>query len=178
MRAYFKKIIFDLYLYVGNRQDNKMTDDEIERLLDALERVSKLYSYIPEDKQKEIIDAQLIADKDYQNINARLISKWLEQNGKVYFQQECHVPHESNAEPLTGQAREQAIQMFLTAVQNAGDNFTEAFKPKGSGTRMRENMGVQRFEVKGLEIYAKSQEEAERIYSESVAPESEADTKP
>lgn len=176
MREFYKNILLELYLYCGNRQFEKLTDAEVEKLCDILEKVSKIYSYIPEEKQKEIIETQLLKDTNYQNINARLISSWFEQNGKMYFSQDCHKPAESNVEPLTGEAREQAINMYLTALRNADENFTQAIKPKGSGTRLRESMGVQPFVVEGLEIYAKSQAEAETIYNQTVIKE--VDTKP
>lgn len=143
MREFFKNIVINLYSYCGNRQAEKMTNDELTLLYDALERVSKTYNYIPEEKQKEIIEAQLFKDKDYQNINARLISKWLEENGKQYFSQECHQQsygrEAEGATPLTGEARDNAIQEYLNAIAKAETNFTSAMV-KGSGQRIREQL--------------------------------------
>lgn len=142
MRQFYKHIVANLYTYCGNRQAEKMTDEELKTLYDALERVSKLYAYIPEEKQKEIIEAQLIKDKEYQNINARLISRWLEENGKQYFVQECHRQDkgrltEADYTPLQGEARDKAIQTALEAIAKVGH--PEAIvTPVGGGSRMRE----------------------------------------
>lgn len=145
MREYFKNIILNLYIYCGNRQADKMTDEELKILLDALCRMSStIYSYIPEDKQKEIISACLISDKEYQNINVRVVSKWLDQNGKIFFKESAHTPNEESNQPLTGEAREKAIQEFLDAIAKAETNFTQA-TTKGNGARMREaldNSGI------------------------------------
>lgn len=146
MREYFKQIILNLYLYIGNRQAEKMTEEEVKGLLDALERVSKLYDYIPLEKQKDIINGCLISDKDYQNINARLIAKWLEQNGKVYFTQEHHHADkgkltEADYTPVEGEQREAYIQQFLNAIANATTNFEHAASV-GGGQRMREHFAT------------------------------------
>lgn len=142
MRKFFKDIIFDLYNYCGNRQADKMSNDEIEKLIDVLERVSKLYDYIPEEKQKEIIEAQLLRDKDYQNINARLISKWLEENGKHFFTQQHHKEKlgETNKPPLEGEERDKAIQTYLDALAKVQLNFSGGEEKKGNGARMREQL--------------------------------------
>lgn len=145
MREFFKNIILNLYIYCGNRQADKMTDEELKILLDALCRMSStIYSYIPEDKQKEIIQACLISDKEYQNINVRVVSKWLDQNGKIFFKETAHKPNEQTAPPLEGEAREKAIQEFLTALSKVETNFGTA-EVKGNGQRMREaldNSGI------------------------------------
>lgn len=142
MRQFFKDIIFDLYNYCGNRQAEKMSNEEIEKLIDTLCRVSKIYDYIPEDKQKEIIEAQLLRDKEYQNINARLISKWLEENGKHFFSQQHHKERltESDYTPLEGEARDTAIQNYLDALAKVNLNFTGGEEKKGNGARMREQL--------------------------------------
>lgn len=141
MRDYFRSILKNLYVYAGVNQLEKMDDDAIRMLLNALENVSKMYSYIPEEKQKEIIDKCLLTDKEYRNINARLIAKWLEENGKHYHQQECHKGRITEEEymPLEGEARDKAIQEYLNAISKAETNFTSAII-KGSGQQMKEQL--------------------------------------
>lgn len=141
MREFLKDKIFDLYLYCGNRQENKMTNEEIEKLLDVLEKVCKVYDYIPEEKQKEIIEAQLLRDKEYQNINARLISKWLEENGKHFFTQQHHrdKSSEQDYKPLEGEDRDKAIQNYLKELAKVNTQFNVT-AIKGSGSKMREQL--------------------------------------
>lgn len=139
MRAFYQSIISSLHIYCGARaQMRDWSDDEITKLLDVLEKVSKLYSYIPEEKQKEIIEAQLLKDKEYQNINARLISKWLEENGKSYYEQSHHKEkvEGENYKPLEGEEREKRLEEWKKELQKATLNFTgEA--TTGSGSRLR-----------------------------------------
>lgn len=173
MRQFFKECLYNLYAYCGNRQAEKMTDDEIKFLLDALERISKLYHYIPEERQKEIIMNCLLTDKEYQNINVRTVAKWLELNGKQYFKEEAHQPVEGNAKPLEGAEREKWIETYLKAIASVTTNFTEGLEQNGgSGTRLRENIerstGNQKFVFDGFEIWAKTEEEARNIYETQV----------
>lgn len=137
MRAFFKQILTNLYIYCGNRQIEKMTDEEITTLLNALENVSKLYNYIPEDHQRQIIQKCLIEDKEYQNINARLIGKWFELNGKKFFSETAHKPKEA-PEPVSEEKREMYLSEWKDAVSKIGN--PEITKPKGGGSRMKESL--------------------------------------
>ena len=139
MREFFKNIILNLYIYCGNRQAEKMTDDELKMLLDALCRVSVLYNYISEDDQKKIIEACLLSDKEYQNLNARVVSKWLETNGKKYFKEVAHIPGQLNAEPVEGEAREKWLELWKKELAKVETNFI-AHEIKGSGSRLRESI--------------------------------------
>ena len=173
MREFFRTCLKNLYVYCGNRQIEKMDDEEIKTLLDALERMSKLYSYIPEERQKEIIQNCLLTDKEYQNINVRTVSKWLELNGKQYFKQEAHQEQEQSPDykPLEGEARDKAINEYLQAIARAEQNFTSAItNNSGSGSRLRESMGEvgkgnawKAFVIDGVEIYAPSEERARQM---------------
>lgn len=139
MRDFFKQILSNLYIYCGNRQIDKMTDDEIKILLDALERMSKIYSYIPEEKQKEIILTCLVSDREYQNINVRTVSKWLEQNGKVFFQQEAHIPSEPTKPPVEGEEREKWLEIWRQTLAKVEQTYPSQ-RVRGNGERMREQL--------------------------------------
>lgn len=166
MREFFRECLFNLYVYCGNRQAEKMSDEEIKLLLDALERMSKLYNYIPEERQKEIIQNCLLTDKEYQNINVRTVSKWLELNGKHYFKEEAHTEIQPVGEIVTGERRQEWLEKFAKAVLNATQEFTSPGESghKGSGTRLRDNIeqatGIKRYVIDGIEIYAISEDEA------------------
>lgn len=191
MRNFFKDKLNNLYIYCGNRQLDKMSDPEITALLDALERVSKVYGYIPEEHQKQIIEKCLIEDKEYQNLNARLISKWLEVNGKVFFIQKHHEEktQPENYKPLEGEERDRAINEYLGVLAKTTSELSYN-QNKGSGSRLRENLdqhgiiqppnktleeseavkskhAVRSFWIDDFEIYAKDQADAMRIFIEN-----------
>lgn len=167
MRNFYKQVLKDFHLYCGNRsQMRDWEDDEISKLLDILVKVSEAYNYIPEEGQKAIIETQLIKDIEYTTLNARVVGKWFEQNGKHYFKEEAHKQSEENAEYVKGEAREKWIQTYLTALAHTETTFTKPGESghKGSGTRLKENIeqstGIKRYLIDGIEIYAISEEEA------------------
>jgi hypothetical protein len=136
MRKFFQTILENLYIYCGNRQIEKMDDTEITALLDALCRVSEVYSYIPEEDQKSIIQKCLVEDKEYQNINARLVSKWLEINGKKFFQEIAHketVYHE----PATAEQRAHWLSEWQKELDKINTNFE--IRPISRAELMRES---------------------------------------
>lgn len=135
MRAFFKEILLNLYIYCGNRQADKMSVEEVDTLLSALERMSKIYSYIPEEKQKEIILTCLVSDREYQNINVRTVSKWLEQNGKVFFVETAHKPTVEH-EPATPEQRAQRLKEWEEMLALTAETLTSPVK--GGGSKLRE----------------------------------------
>ncbi len=181
MRTFYKQILSRTYEIFGVNQLEKMDDDQITYLLDGLERMSAVYSYIPDEEKKNIINKRLITDKDFRNINIRLISGWFDQDGKIFFKDtSSYQEPEITAEPLTGEAREKAIETFLNAVANATTELGANTTSKGSGSRMKEeleshNLVIPKekqykpFTIEGLEIFARSEEEAKEIYNQTVS---------
>ena len=142
MIDYFKQILEETYETFGARQCENMDDEQYTRLLDKLVYVSSLYPYIPEEEQKKIINKRLVTDKEYRNINARLISGWLEQDGKIFHKEIAHTETElpEDYKPLEGEAREAMLTMWQNALRGMNETFTQALKPTGSGSRLRENL--------------------------------------
>jgi len=141
MRTFYKQILDRTYEIFGARQTENMEEDQIVFLLNALENVSKMYAYIPEEQQKAIINKRMITDKDYKNINVRLIASWFEQDGKIFYKEVSQLPNEPTAKPLEGEAREKAINEYLAAIAKAELNFTQATtEVKGNGAKMREQL--------------------------------------
>lgn len=145
MREFFKKEVLDrTYEIFGVRQtdEEKMSDDDIKFLLDGLCQVSKNYSYIPEEDQKNIIRACMLSDKTYRNINLRLVAGWLELNGKKWFTEIAHreTKPDENYKPLEGEEREKMLALWQKSLLQMTESFTEATKPKGNGAKLREQL--------------------------------------
>lgn len=183
MRDYYEKILAYTYVIFGVNQLEKMNDDQLQFLLDGLEGVSRLYSYIPEEFQKKIIRARMLKDKDYRNINLNVIARWFEEDGKIFFTQKHHEENKTNPnyKPLEGEERDKALEEWKKTLQNVTANFTGQ-ETTGSGTRLRHALddkgikfdetkhdkhAVKSFFIDGFEIYASSLEDAERIYKEN-----------
>jgi len=139
MRTFYKQILDRTYEIFGSRQTENMDEDQIVFLLNALENVSKMYAYIPEEQQKAIINKRMITDKEYKNINVRLIASWFEQDGKIFYREVSQLPNEPTAKPLEGDARDKAIEKYLESIGRIVVKL-DANKPKGSGSRLRENL--------------------------------------
>ena len=144
MRAFYKTILSRTYEIFGVNQLEKMDDGQITFLLDALENVSKLYDYISHEDQQKIINKRMVTDREYRNINARLIAGWFELDGKIFFKEVSHIPTEETKPPLEGEEREKWLELWkkeLAKVQSS----VIVTEVKGNGQRMREaldNSGI------------------------------------
>lgn len=181
MREYYEKILGSTYMIFGVNQLEKMDDDQLQFLLDGLEGVSKLYSYIPEEFQKKIIRARMLKDKDYKNINLNLIARWFEEDGKQFFQQDCHKETENQPEPVSGDERTKWLTIWEQTLREVEKNFT-APTVERTGSRLRNHFEqiapepedvkkakeMKPFVIEGLEIYAKSEDEAKEFYNQTV----------
>ena len=139
MIDYFKQILEETYETFGTRQCENMDDEQYTRLLDKLVFVSSLYPYIPEDEQKKIIDKRLVTDKEYRNINARLISTWLELDGKIFFKEVAHEPTVTH-EPVTEERKQYWLDEWQKVLKQIETNFSANTERKGNGARMREQL--------------------------------------
>ncbi len=184
MRAFYKQILSRTYEIFGVNQLEKMSDEQVTYLLDTLERVSELYPYLSKENQQKIINKRLITDKEYRNINARLISGWFDIDGKVFFQESAHKQNEvaEDYKPLEGTDREAMLKMWENTLKSVNETFADKLERKGSGQRLRENLegaGIvippdkqyKPFMVEGLEIFAQSEQQAREIYEATVTNE-------
>lgn len=207
MRDFFKQILSRTYEIFGVNQLEKMDDGQIKFLLDALENVSTLYNYIDHENQKKIINKRMVTDREYRNINARLIAGWFNLDGKVFFQQEAHIPSENQPEPVEGEERERWLNIWEQTLRQVEQTFPSQ-RVKGNGAKMREqldeagvkfdeeknkqfeeaqkelppknpnNNPVKSFIIEGIEIYAADEGEAMMLYKQNFVQDSVTDTKP
>jgi len=137
MRTFYKQILDRTYEIFGSRQTDNMEPDQITFLLNALENVSSMYAYISEEDQKKIINKRMITDKDYKNINARLIAGWFEQDGKIFFKEVSHEPSKE-FEPATEERKEFWLSEWKKVLDKIETNF--AAPTKGNGAKLREQL--------------------------------------
>lgn len=124
MRDFFKSELKLLKVKTGlNQYENISAQpdaaNQFKILLDSLVIVCEEFTYIPDTEKKRIIQEAMIRDQDFQNFNSRVVWKWLNAKKDTYFKELAH--QETNIEfpPLTGEARDKAIQEFLKAIQEA-----------------------------------------------------------
>lgn len=125
MRDFFLNLLNNLDKLAGLKQLDKIYaihgDDtgsakkEINMLLDVLCRVSSQFPFIPEVDQEKII-LQAVVSKEFPNLNANVVWHWLNEHKDKYFKESHHVPKEQTAEPLTGEARQAALDKWLKSL--------------------------------------------------------------
>ena len=79
----------------------------------------------------------MVEDKEYQNINARIISKWLELNGKKFFQEEAH-KETKEYEPATEEQKAYWLEQWRNQLNNVTSNFE--VRPISNAELMRERL--------------------------------------
>lgn len=143
MREFFKKTLKDLKAITGIRQEEFLSDDEMQLLLDGLVKTSQgKFGYIPIEAQQAEIQKQIIEDKDFNaggaygyGLNTRIVHKWLERIcGKYWNNKLTEDDLTPEAEPVTGERREFWLNEFKKSVDQASDTFT---KSVGSGSRLK-----------------------------------------
>src|SRR5688572_20894089 len=129
MREFFLDLLQNLDKLTGLKQYEKLLQttnpkEEIKTLLDILCRVTDQFPYIPDEDKKRIISDAVINDQEFIGLNAKIVSKWLNQRKDHYFQELAHQQKALEREPLTGEARQKKLEEFLAAVNKVDVNFT------------------------------------------------------
>lgn len=127
MRDFFKGELKTLKIKTGLNQYEKLSElpdaqNQIKLLLDSLVIVCNEFPYIPESDKVRIIQENIIRDQDFQSLNSRVIWKWLNGKKDSYFKELAHIESVSEP-PLTGEARDKAIETWLAAVNKMDNNF-------------------------------------------------------
>lgn len=143
MREFFYNLLQNLDKLTGMKQYEKLMQmdnykQEINSLLDILCRVTDQFTYIPEEDKKRIIQDAVIADQEFIGLNAKIVSKWLNQKKDIFFKELAH-QEGPEFEPLTGEERQKRLDEWQQAFNSIEVNFTsekpykiirEQWKPK------------------------------------------------
>jgi hypothetical protein len=129
MKEFFFHLLQNLDKLSGLKQYEKLLQtanpkEEIKTLLDILCRVTDQFPYIPDEDKKRIISDAVINDQEFIGLNAKIVSKWMNQRKDHYFQELAHQQKAPEHEPLTGEARQKKLEEFLAAVNKVDVNFT------------------------------------------------------
>lgn len=129
MREYFLDLLNNLDTLAGLRQLEKIYaaagDDrgaaitEINKLLDALCKVSGYFPFIPETEQQKIIN-QAVISEEFPNLNANLVYRWLNRHKDKFFKESHHIKPEPEAPPVTGEAKQKWLEQWLKEVDKIG----------------------------------------------------------
>jgi hypothetical protein len=172
MRAFFLETLQNLDKTSGLKQYEKIMSGpepkkEINALLDVLCRVSDQLSIIPLDAQKSIITQSVITDLELTSLNAKIVYKWLAMHKDKYFKESHHVQEDKqSAEPLTGEARAQALKKFLEAVQSVGQPQTITHVKELEQTLPKKPQGVSYTPSNGAQGFAEELFEMQQLRAE------------
>lgn len=147
MREYFIQLLNNLESLTGMKQLERIGQkpnaaDELNKLLDILCRVCDLFPYIPNDAKKNIISDSVVTDQDFIGLNAKVIYKWLNLRKDIYYKEVAHIEGQNQPEPVTGEKRQEWLNIWTQELDKISDNFT--VKPVSNAEIMREKfMGNQ-----------------------------------
>lgn len=128
MKDFFKSELKTLKAKTGlNQLENlsAMPDaaNQIKILLDSMVLVCQEFHFIPDNDKKRIIQEQIIRDPEFQGLNSRVVWRWLNAKKDQYYRELAHRESEAGEPPLTGEARDKAIQEYLNAINSVQDVF-------------------------------------------------------
>jgi hypothetical protein len=150
MRSFYLKLLQELDKLTGLKQwerlmsieDVEVRKTEINGLLDILCRVSDQFPMIPVDDQQAIIKHAVISDKDFIGLNAKFIYRSLHTQHEKYVGREQNHETKPEAEPLTGEARQKMLDLWLKSLNGFGEKieckshvkvWEETLPPKDKG---------------------------------------------
>lgn len=135
MREFFFTLLNNLYKMAGLRQLEKIYEEfpdkkdhtrEINALLDELCKVCGMFSYIPELDMQNIIRDKIYSDPKFIGLNGKILFNWFDSVKGPYYsryvdeQAKKSEGEKVNAEPLTGEARDKAIEKWQQALNKVG----------------------------------------------------------
>lgn len=179
MNEFFIQCLKDLESLTGLRQlfflQSDMEDGERKKnvLIEGMVLAFNDYPFIPEEARKKIIRDQMVKDQKYDALNSRTIHKWLSAAANAYrthsqFSEDDLTPRDKDGKPTevappeVAEKYQKELMASLAQIGNGGlpaEKIIEKFKDV-----RRVETGRQKFVIKDIEIWAMSQEEAQKAY--------------
>ncbi len=130
-------------------------------LLESMVVVSKRFNYIPDEAQKKYISRMIVEDQQYDSLNSRTIWKWLD----LHKDKHMTAPKISEDEltPAPPEVAEKYIAEFYANLAKIGNPLAGKAEEILKGVKRKET-GRSKFVIDGIEIWAMSQEEAQKAY--------------
>lgn len=128
MRSFFKSELETLKAKTGLNQYETFSNmpdapHQIKILLDSMILVCQEFHFIPDEDKKRIIREMITRDQEFTGLNSRVIWRWLNAKKDQYYKELAHREAEAGEPPLTGEARDKAIQEYLNAILQVDNNF-------------------------------------------------------
>lgn len=128
MRDFFKSELETLKAKTGLNQYETFSNmpdaaHQIKILLDSMILVCQEFHFIPDEDKKRIIREMITRDQEFTGLNSRVIWRWLNAKKDQYYKELAHREAEAGDPPLTGEARDRAIQEYLNAILQVDNNF-------------------------------------------------------
>ena len=150
MKDFLRQQLSKLHL-IGIRQVDYLSKDDVEILLNELEKITKKFSYIPEARQQAEIEKQLIEDLDAKDgLTLRNVWKWMYKISPLYWN--ATRISEEDLTPkgpiLEGEQRQAWLDKWREALDKVNTSFLES--GKGGGSRLKESLGIEKSESVGV----------------------------
>jgi len=150
MKDFLRQQLSKLHL-IGIRQVDYLSKEDVEILLNELEKITKKFSYIPEPRQQAEIEKQLIEDMDAKDgLTLRNVWRWMYKISPLYWNATRMTEEDLTPKGpiLEGDERQKWLDKWREALDKVNTSFLES--GKGGGTRLRESMGIEKSESVGV----------------------------
>jgi len=179
MRDFFIQCLKDLESLTGLRQlfflQSDLEDGERKKnvLIAGMILACKDYPFIPEEAQKKIIRDQMVKDQNYEALNSRTIHKWLTAAANAYrthsqFTEDDLMPRDQNGkatEPAPPEVADKYYREWMASLAKVGDGMPTIGEIEDNLKQVkRVETGRQKFVIEDVEIWAMSQEEAQKAF--------------
>lgn len=199
MKDFYTQCLKDLFAFTGIEQvrwmllDLKDGERNFDLCVEGMVQVSKLHDYISEEEQKRIVRRMMVEDKDYTNLNARTVYRWLSNAKDAHTLRDPHdhdTPpdyqkylgwcHAEGLEPLpedqyTKQPSDEQVNLYAeklkaSLAQIGRVTSPQPFEEKGyEKSVLPEYLKEHIFTIEGIDICAQTEESARKIYDQAVA---------
>jgi hypothetical protein len=141
--------------------------------IDGMVIACKDYPFIPEEAQKKIIRDQMVKDQKYEALNSRTIHKWLTQASTAYmthsqFTEADLMPRDENGnvtDPAPPEVAAEWEKKWLSSLAQVGTGLPTTEQIMEDLKRVkRVETGRRKFVIEGIEIWAMSNDEAQKAF--------------
>lgn len=199
MKDFYTQCLKDLFAFTGIEQvrwmllDLKDGERNFDLCVEGMVQVSKLHDYISEDEQKRIVRRMMVEDKDYTNLNARTVYRWLSNAKDAHILRDHHdhdtpptyaeylagcekigvapLPEDQYTGPTTDERAKQYAEKLKASLAQIGRvTSPQPFEEKGyEKSVLPEYLKEHIFTIEGIDICAQTEESARKIYDQAVA---------
>lgn len=183
MKDFFTQCMKDLFAITGIEQVKWMQNDlvngkrDFDLCVESMVQVSAKFEYISEEDQQVIIRRMMVEDKQYKGLNSRTVWGWLDMHKDTYYRGQTHF-EETEHNPAPPEVADKYMQEWKQSLEKIGNpeivnGLKTLREERGTFVTGTDSIGYQmgktKFVINDIEIFADSQEQAQKMYDETFS---------